>query len=128
MKGLAGIDYAGGGVVAPMAELLAFMKALVNGTLVSAETLERMKSDKARLFPEFDYGYGIWQVRPIPVLLPAKYRSWGVLGSTGAFMFYHPELEAYLIGTFNHGAYQKKAVRFMFKIINALWEEFNRKS
>ena len=127
MKGLAGIDYTGGGVGAPMAELLAFMKALVNGELVSAATLKRMKDDKARLFPEFDYGYAIWQVRPIPLLLPAKYRSWGVLGSTGAYMFYHPELEAYLIGTFNHGTYQKKAVRFMFKIMNALWKESSRK-
>lgn len=122
LKGLAGIDYAGGGVVAPMAELLRFMKALVNGELVSGSTLEHMKSDKARLYPNFEYGYGLWQLKPVPLLLPAKYNSWGVLGATGAFMFYHPELDAYLIGNFNHGAYQKKCVRFMFKNMNALWK------
>jgi D-alanyl-D-alanine carboxypeptidase len=80
-----------------------------------------MISDKMRLQPTFDYGYGIWQLKPIPVLLPAKYSCWGVLGATGAFMFYHPELETYLIGNFNHTAYQKKCVRFMLKVIKSLW-------
>lgn len=122
LKGFAGIDYAGGGVVAPLEELLTFMKALVTGNLVSTETLEIMKNDKAELYPNFDYGYGIWQVKPIPLLIPAKFNSWGVLGATGAFMFYHPELETYLIGNFNHTSHQRKCVRFMFRIINSIWK------
>ena len=122
LKGFAGIDYAGGGVVAPLEELLTFMKALVTGNLVSTETLEIMKNDKAKLYPNFDYGYGIWQVKPIPLLIPAKFNSWGVLGATGAFMFYHPELETYLIGNFNHTSHQRKCVRFMFRIINSIWK------
>jgi D-alanyl-D-alanine carboxypeptidase len=120
IKGFAGIDYAGGGVVAPMEDLLLFMKALTAFQLVSKETLERMKSDKARLNPGYDYGYGIWQLRTIPLLIPAKYKSWGVLGATGAFMFYHPELDAYIIGNFNHIAWQRKCVRFMFKVMDQL--------
>ncbi|MBD3375956.1 serine hydrolase [candidate division KSB1 bacterium] len=122
IKGFAGIDYAGGGVVAPLDEMLLFMKALVGHQLVSKETLAIMKQDKASLNPAFDYGYGIWQVRNIPLLMPAKYRSWGVLGATGAFMFYHPELNAYLIGNFNHLTWQKKCVRFMFKVMDRLRE------
>lgn len=122
LKGFAGIDYAGGGVVAPLEELLSFMKALVTGKLVSTETLEIMKNDKAKLYPNFDYGYGIWQLKPIPFLIPKKLNSWGVLGATGAFMFYHPELETYIIGNFNHTSYQRKCVRFMFRIINSIWE------
>ncbi len=122
LKGFAGMDYAGGGVVAPLEELLTFMMTLVTGKLVSAETLKIMKSDKAKLYPNFDYGYGIWQLKPIPLLIPAKFNSWGVLGATGAFMFYHPELETYLIGNFNHTSYQRKCVRFMFKIINSIWK------
>lgn len=120
IKGFAGLDYAGGGVVAPLEELLIFMKALVGHQLVSKETLERMKSDKARLNFGFDYGYGIWQVRIIPLLIPAKYKSWGALGATGAFMFYHPELDAYVIGNFNHTSWQRKCVRFMFRVIKKL--------
>jgi D-alanyl-D-alanine carboxypeptidase len=59
LRGFAGIDYAGGGVVAPMEDLLLFMRALVSHQLVSEETLAIMKNDKARLNPGFDYGYGI---------------------------------------------------------------------
>ncbi len=120
IKGFASIDYAGGGVVAPLEDLLLFMKALVGHQLVSKETFALMKQDKARLNPAFDYGYGIWQVRNIPLLMPAKYRSWGVLGATGAFMFYHPELNAYVIGNFNHITWQRKCVRFMFRVMDQL--------
>jgi D-alanyl-D-alanine carboxypeptidase len=59
-------------------------------------------------------------VRTVPLLIPAKYRSWGVLGATGAFMFYHPELDTYFIGSFNHLAWQRKCVRFMFKAMDRL--------
>jgi D-alanyl-D-alanine carboxypeptidase len=120
IKGFAGIDYAGGGVVAPLEDMLLFMKAVVGHRLVGEETLRRMKSDTARLYPGFDYGYGIWKVRPIPLIIPARFASWGVLGATGAFMFYHPELDAYLIGNFNHLAWQRKCVRFMFKVMEKL--------
>ncbi len=120
IKGYAGLDYAGGGVVAPMEDLLLFMKALTVHQLISEETLETMKNDKSSLYPGFDYGYGIWQVRSIPLLMPAKYKSWGVLGATGAFMFYQPELDVYLIGSFNHASWQRKCVRFMFRIIDKL--------
>ena len=122
LKGFASIDYAGGGVVAPLEDLLKFMKAFVSHNLVSTETTDIMKNDKVRLYPTFDYGYGIWQVKPIPVLLPEKFKSWGVLGATGAYMFYHPELDTYLIGNFNHTSYQRKCVKFMFKIMKTIWK------
>lgn len=120
IRGFAGIDYAGGSVVAPLEDLLLFMKALVGHQLVSEETLAIMQGDSARLNPGFDYGYGIWQVRPVPLLIPEKFRSWGVLGATGAYMFYHPELDAYVIGNFNHLAWQRKCVRFMFRVMDKL--------
>lgn len=120
LKGFAGIDYTGGGVVAPLEDLLLFMKALVSGRLVTPETLAIMKGDKLQLYPGFEYGYGIWQVRPVPLLLPAKYRSWGVLGATGAYSFYHPELDSYFIGSFNHAAWQRRCVRFMFRVMDIL--------
>jgi D-alanyl-D-alanine carboxypeptidase len=122
LKGFAGIDFAGGGVVAPPEDLLKFIKALVSGELVSEETFKTMKNDKLRLYTNFDYGYGIWHIRSIPLLIPDKYISWGVLGATGAFMFFHPKLETYLIGNFNHTSWQRKCVRFMFKVYNALWK------
>lgn len=120
LPGFSGIDYAGGGVTAPMEDLLLFMQALTTHTLVKEQTLKRMLDDKAPLYPGWHYGYATWQVQPIPLLIPEKYRSWGVLGATGAFLFYHPRLEAYIAGSFNHSGWQRKCVRFMYRVMNLL--------
>ena len=123
-KRIAKIDYAGGGMVAPLSEFLVFMKALVNGHLVKEATLNQMIYDDVKMgFPAlgFDYGYSVWKPRAIPVLMPEKYFCWGCVGVTGAFMFYHPQTEAYVIGTFNDQSYTSKALRFMLnKIIKPL--------
>ena len=123
-KRIAKIDYAGGGMVAPLSEFLVFMKALVNGHLVKEATLNQMIYDDVKMgFPAlgFDYGYSVWKPRAIPVLMPEKYFCWGCVGVTGAFMFYHPQTEAYVIGTFNDQSYTSKGLRFMLnKIIKPL--------
>ena len=113
------IDYAGGGIVSTSEDLLKFMNALANNTVISADTFEKMK-DWARFFPGIDYGYGIMNIKTIPVLMPKKYNSWGNAGSTGSFLFYHPEMDAYLIGSLNQQGYHTKGVRLMLKIINLL--------
>jgi len=114
-----GVDYAGGGVTAPMEELLKFMCALVHGQLLSAETLRRM-DDCAKFTVGVDYGYGMMKIRTVPVLMPARYNCWGNAGSTGAFMFYHPGLDAYLIGSLNQFRYHVKGIRFMLRVIDML--------
>ncbi|MCO5250183.1 MAG: beta-lactamase family protein [Candidatus Kapabacteria bacterium] len=125
-KRVAKIDYAGGGVVAPLSEYLVFMKALVNGKLVKEATLNKMIYDDIKMgFPAigFDYGYSVWKPKAIPLLMPEKYFCWGCVGVTGAFMFFHPQTEAYVIGTFNDKSYTSKALRFMLKkVIKPLLE------
>lgn len=121
IKGYAGLDYAGGGVVAPMQDLLIFMKALVANQFISKATLDIMKSDQAKFGLGIQYGYGIWQITTVPLLMPKSLNSWGAAGATGAFMFYHPASESYVIGNFNDFAYQSKAIRFMLmKVIGQL--------
>ena len=121
---IAQIDYAGGGVVAPLSEYLIFMKALVNGRLVKDATLKQMIFDDVKMgFPAigFDYGYSVWKPKTIPLLMPKKYFCWGCVGVTGAFMFYHPLTEAFVIGTFNDKSYTSKALRFMLmKVVKPL--------
>lgn len=113
---IAKIDYAGGGVVAPLSEYLVFMKALVNGQLVKESTLNQMIYDDVKMgFPAvgFEYGYAVWKPKPTPLFMPKKYFCWGCVGVTGAFMFFHPQSEAYVIGTFNDQSYSSKGLRFM---------------
>ncbi|WP_078427651.1 serine hydrolase domain-containing protein [Alkalihalobacterium alkalinitrilicum] len=120
-KGYSGIDYAGSGVVSTGEDLLKFMKALTSHQLVKKETLEKMKRDNAKYGVGIDYGYGMMQFKPVPLLMPKKFTLWGHAGITGAFMFYHPKLDTYVIGTFNDFSYERKGVKFMLmNVINRL--------
>jgi len=116
VAGAPAIDYAGGSVIAPLSEYLLFLKALTSQQAIREETLERMITDDAHMgFPAvgFDYGYSIWKFRSIPLVMPSEMYSWGCVGVTGAFLFYHPLTASHIIGTFNNFAYRSKALSFM---------------
>jgi D-alanyl-D-alanine carboxypeptidase len=112
-------DYAGGGITAPLEDLLKFMRALTQGRLLSPETFRKMESC-SRFAPGIDYAYGFMKIHSVPVLMPARYASWGNAGSTGAFMFYHPGLDACLIGSLNQFRYHVKGIRFMLRVMDIL--------
>lgn len=114
------ILYAGGGVVSTTADLLTFMRALVQYKILKKETIETMKNDCGRFFLGIDYGYGVMNIRTVPVFMPAKYNSWGNAGSTGSVMFYHPATDAYIIGTMNQFGYGQKGIRLMLQIVDKL--------
>lgn len=118
------IDYAGGGIVAPLEDLLTFMKALVNYNLLTKETMANMK-DWAKFSTVIEYGYGMMRFKTIPILMPKKFHVWGNAGITGSFMFYHPEMDAYLIGSLNQFRYHRKGIRLMFKMIHELSKSTN---
>ena len=113
IPGLPGIDYAGGGVIAPLDDYLKFIQALVNHRLVNADTLNLMLSDDYRSYPTMRYGYALWKFVTIPLIMPEKYYCWGCAGATGAFLFYHPRTESHIIGTFNDVSYMAKGLRWM---------------
>lgn len=114
--------FAGGGIVSTTGDLLKFMKALVNHQLLKKETMETMKKDCGRFFLGIDYGYGVMNIKTIPVLMPAKFNSWGNAGSTGSFMFYHPATDAYIIGSLNQSGYGQKGIRLMLQIADKLYK------
>jgi D-alanyl-D-alanine carboxypeptidase len=120
VKNIHKLDYSGGSVIAPLRDFHKFMKSLTAGKLINNDTLNRMIEDDTPMgFPliGFDYGYSIWKVKSIPLILPAKYFCWGCVGVTGAFMFYHPSTMTYIIGSFNDFSYRGKALQFMIKKI-----------
>jgi D-alanyl-D-alanine carboxypeptidase len=112
--------FAGGGVVSTTSDLLKFMKALVNYQLLRKETIEKMKNDWGKFFLGIDYGYGLMNIKTVPVLMPAKYNSWGNAGSTGSFMFYHPATDSYIIGTLNRFGYGQKGIRLMLQMADKI--------
>jgi D-alanyl-D-alanine carboxypeptidase len=124
IEGVHKIDYAGGSVCAPLEEYLLFFKNIVNAKIIKKETLNKMINDDFYMgFPTigFRYGYSIWKPVTIPLVAPKDYYCFGCVGVTGAFMFYHPKSESYIIGSFNHSSYRGKALQFMIsKIIKEL--------
>lgn len=121
LPGAHGLDYAGGGVMAELADYLTFLEALAGHRLVRPETLERMMNDDRRSYPTIRYGYAIWKFVAVPIILPRKYECWGCVGVTGAFLFHHPGTDSYIIGSFGDASYRSKGLQFMLgKIIKPL--------
>ncbi|KIL37099.1 beta-lactamase [Cohnella kolymensis] len=113
------IMFAGGGMISTTADQLKFMKALAHGEILSEDTFNKMK-DWAKFFMGIDYGYGLMNIKTVPILMPQRYNAWGNAGSTGTFMFYHPATDTYIIGGLNHLRYSRKGIMLMLKTIDRL--------
>jgi len=115
------VDWAGGGLVSTTEDLLLFIQALKNNTLIKSATFDRMK-DWARFAKGIDYGYGLMSFRfkNVFFLLSNKNNMWGNSGSIGSYMYYVPEFDTYIIGTFNQMGYEKKHVMFLLKVLKIL--------
>ena len=111
-------DWGGGGLVTTSKDLLKFHKGLNEGVLLSKSSLRQMQKWTTESFG-LKYGYGLrkFELKKLyPVLY--KYTLIGHSGSSGAFMYYCPEMDVYLTGTFNQTAYQKKHVVFMIQVLS----------
>lgn len=84
------IDYAGGGVTAPLQDWLIFLRALAHGKILQPTTLQRMREDAARFSIGIDYGYGVMNITTVPLIMPRRFTSWGNAGSTVRFSFTNP--------------------------------------
>lgn len=109
--------YAGGQTVNTSEELFRFHRSLVEGELVSDQTLQEMLQWN-KLWQGIDYGYGVVRIRPLPFL--KRFHSWGGLGASSAFMVYNPTIDVYLVGTFNQWSYMRKAMMFLFRTLRAI--------
>lgn len=87
------------------------------------QAMHEMIFDTLGMSHAWMHGYSIWKPRIIPLLMPSQLYCWGCVGVTGAFMFFHPGTESYIIGTFNDFAYRGKTLTFMAqKVIKVLVE------
>lgn len=97
------LDWAGGGIVAPAANLIRFQEALHGERFVSASTLAWMARRRHRLRPGIHYGAGLVTLRfggffPLLRGLPEP------VGGVGAFathMFYYPQQRAHVVLNFH---------------------------
>lgn len=117
------LDWAGGGIVSTTSDLLKFHRALVNGQLLSQDTLSQMQN-WIRMQWGIDYAYGLVKLKfkNFFFLLPRKLDAWGNFGSTASFMFYNPAIDTYVIGAFNQSRYVTGQVGFMIKCFSKLYK------
>jgi CubicO group peptidase (beta-lactamase class C family) len=95
-----GSYWADGGIVSTADEMIVFLKALHDGRIVQARTLERMHEWQAMRFP-LQYGYGTMRFAlpwPLDAALGAP-PLWGHSGSTGSFLYRADDRDLYVAGT-----------------------------
>jgi D-alanyl-D-alanine carboxypeptidase len=116
------VDWAGGGIVSTTEDLLLFHKALVNNRLIKDETFELLTKDVRWFGFGMDYGYGLLllNIGKMTIVLPKELNMWGNFGSIGAYMFYNPAYDVYIVGSFNHSNYIRKQVGFIIKVIRTI--------
>lgn len=104
----ASTDYwADGGLVATPADMIAFLRALHDGKIISPASLRTMQTWHGRdgsptpPFPFIQYGYGLWHFQMTGPLGALKnvVPTWGATGSTGSFLYYSQDLDLYIAGT-----------------------------
>ncbi|MGE6256345.1 serine hydrolase domain-containing protein [Heyndrickxia sporothermodurans] len=103
--------YSGGQTVSTLDDQLIFMKAFVHHKIIKKDTLDMMKQWN-KMWTGMDYGYGLMRIRFLP--FTQKYHGWGHLGSSGSSMLYFPNMDVYIIGSFNQTTYQAKSMNFIF--------------
>ncbi len=104
----ASTDYwADGGLVATPADMIAFLRALQDGKIISPASLRTMQtwhdrdSSPTPPFPFIQYGYSLWHFQMTGPLGALKnvVLTWGASGSTGSFLYYSQDLDLYIAGT-----------------------------
>ena len=103
-------DYwADGGLVATPPDMIAFLRALNEGRLISPASLRVMQTwhnkdgSPTPPFPGSQYGLGLWRVQMTGALslLNGLTPTWGASGSTGSFLYYSKDRNLYVAGTIN---------------------------
>ncbi|WP_417593361.1 serine hydrolase domain-containing protein [Owenweeksia hongkongensis] len=114
------LDWAGGGLLTTCEDLLKFEQALINGEIVSSTSFEKMQNwtlESKGMY--YGFGFRKFVLKELFFTLPDVVLL-GHSGSTGSFMYYCPEWDVYLMGTFNQTEYLREHVMFLAKVMTAL--------
>ena len=116
------VDWAGGGIVSTLDDLLKFHKALVEGKSISAQNLAAMETFDNKYIPGIHYGLGMMQLRfeEFFFLLRGYPRMTGNMGSFSTLMFYDDVHETYVVMNFGSTGHKQKAVQDLISIVQPL--------
>jgi D-alanyl-D-alanine carboxypeptidase len=116
-----GANWADGGLISTVEEMVIFLKALNEGKIISKDTLQLMHNWHPLRGLPFDYGFGTmrFELSPVVNMLLQVPSVWGHSGSTGSFLYYAPDLDLYMAGTTNYVADQRAPLILMIRVMKA---------
>jgi len=110
-------DWAGGGLLSTSEDLYRFMKALQQGELVRPATYLKMQQWTEESLG-FYYGFGLRKIELVELNPALSGLSLvGHSGTSSAFMYYCPELDTYLTGTFNQIDYHRDCHALLAEVL-----------
>jgi CubicO group peptidase (beta-lactamase class C family) len=110
-------DWAGGGLVSTLGDLLRFQTAFHDGSLLKKSSSNAMKQWTTES-SETTYGFGLrkWETG-MSAPEAGEITFIGHTGATGSFMYYSPELDLHLIGTFNQTEESRSIHDFLTRVV-----------
>ncbi|MDQ6422000.1 serine hydrolase domain-containing protein [Paenibacillus sp. LHD-117] len=112
------VDWAGGGVVTTMDDLLAFMRALENGAFLSDEVYGQMTDFSHRYDKGIYYGMGMmrFDFSELSFLLGSMTDVYGGVGATGTYVLYDKAKDTFFIANFGSLGFAEKGIEELVKI------------
>ncbi len=117
-KNALSVDWAGGGVVTTMDDLLTFMQALEGGDLLSDGVYRQMTDFTHRYDKGIYYGMGMmrFDFSELSFLLGSMTDVYGGVGATGTYALYDQAADTYYIANFGSLDYAEKSIEELVKI------------
>ncbi|WP_299094986.1 serine hydrolase domain-containing protein [uncultured Winogradskyella sp.] len=113
-------DWGGGGLVSTTHDLIAFLKAYNTDKIVKKDTRLAMQN-WVKETRGMDYGFGIRQVSLGELTnTESDLQLIGHSGSTASFLWYCPQLDTYISGTFNQLEASKSALVLVLDILKEI--------
>ncbi|GKU78015.1 serine hydrolase [Paenibacillus sp. L3-i20] len=117
-KNALSVDWAGGGVVTTMKDLLTFMRALENGDVLSDEVYREMTDFTHRYDKGIYYGMGMmyFDFSELSFLLGSMTDVYGGVGATGTYVLYDKEKDTFFIANLGSLGFAEKGLQELVKI------------
>ncbi|MGG5486498.1 serine hydrolase domain-containing protein [Gaetbulibacter sp. PBL-D1] len=113
-------DWGGGGLVSTTHDLIAFFKAFNTYKIVKKDTRLAMQNWVTET-KGMEYGYGIRQVSVGELTnTESDLQLIGHSGSTASFLWYCPQLDTYISGTYNQLEVSKNALLLVIDLLKAV--------